>query len=84
MIRKNNVLWNLVVELYGDRIAIYMVLGFAFGLKVAAWIIGFIPAEHQGTAFIFLSCIIGFSIAFVLKLLKEVPSFIVGFFRGRY
>ncbi|WP_154717766.1 hypothetical protein [Methanolobus vulcani] len=82
--KKNNLLWDLFLELYGFRITIYLVLAIFTGFQIAAWISGFFPLEYQSRAYLSIVSISAITIAILLHVIMETPSFIMSFVRGRY
>ena len=78
MRRKNNVLWDFIYELYGVQIILYLVLSIFFGFRIAAWISDFFPLEYQTITFFSIIFICTITIGVSLKLLKEIPSFVMG------
>lgn len=79
MSRKSVGLWDIIIELFGDKIIILFLSIFVATLGIIAWILEFVPGEYQGNAFL-LSCIcLGGLIALIAWLVKEIPATIRGF-----
>jgi len=84
MSKSSNALKDLFLELYADRIIIYMLFAFAYGLKIAAWLLEFFPAEYQNHAFLLIAGLTGILLGLALWLLEKLPSFVMSFIRQRY
>ncbi len=84
MSRKIVGLWDIIIELFGDRIVILFLSVFVATLGIIAWILRFIQVEYQGKAFLMICISLGSLLAVASWLIKGSPATIRGFLWRRY
>jgi hypothetical protein len=82
--RKSVGLWDIIIELFGDKIVILFLSVFVATLGIIAWILRFIPGEYQGKAFLMICISLGGLLALASWLIKGSPATIRGFLLRRY